>query len=137
MKRLGTTLSIRPLREAMEIAIARVPLHQKRVQPLHRKIGPYQKKLPGLGKVRGICTLGLDAESERLVFKGLDRLPSGRTTFVISHRLSTIRNADVILVLQDGQIAEKRSHEELLTLNGVYAGLYAAQTGGNLAWHAR
>jgi len=79
----------------------------------------------------------LDAEAEQQVLDGLERLTHGRTVIMIAHRLHTLRRADVILVLQDGQIAEKGSHDELLTRNGVYAGLYAAQTGGNLAWHAR
>ena len=54
---------------------------------------------------------GLDAESERLVFEGLDRLLAGKTTFVIAHRLATIRNADVILVLDQGRIVERGTHE--------------------------
>lgn len=70
---------------------------------------------------------GLDAESERLVFEGLDRLLTGRTTFVISHRLATIRNADVILVLDHGRIVERGRHEALLALNGVYAQLHQQQ----------
>jgi len=78
----------------------------------------------------------LDAEAEQQVLDGLDRLAHGRTVIMIAHRLHTLRRADVILVLQDGRIAEQGSHEELLTLNGVYAGLYAAQTVGGLAWHA-
>ena len=70
---------------------------------------------------------GLDAESERLVFEGLDRLLSGRTTFVISHRLTTIRNADLILVLDQGGIVERGTHDELLARNGLYASLQRVQ----------
>lgn len=70
---------------------------------------------------------GLDAESERMVFAGLERLLNGRTTFVISHRLATIRNADVILVLDRGRIVERGTHERLLDLNGVYAQLSRGQ----------
>jgi ABC-type multidrug transport system fused ATPase/permease subunit len=70
---------------------------------------------------------GLDAESERLVFEGLDRLLSGKTTFVISHRLATIRNADVILVLDHGRIVERGTHNELLARNGLYASLQRVQ----------
>jgi subfamily B ATP-binding cassette protein MsbA len=66
---------------------------------------------------------GLDAESERLVFEGLDRLLAGKTTFVISHRLATIRKADIIFVLDQGHIVERGTHDELLARNGLYAGL--------------
>ena len=57
----------------------------------------------------------------------MDALMQGRTSFVIAHRLSTIRNADVILVLRDGDIVEKGTHEELLALGGFYAELYNSQ----------
>jgi ABC-type multidrug transport system fused ATPase/permease subunit len=71
---------------------------------------------------------GLDTESERLVFEGLRRLLAGRTTFVIAHRLTTIRHADVILVLDQGVLVEQGTHESLLKRNGVYADLFRAQT---------
>ena len=57
----------------------------------------------------------------------MDTLMEGRTSFVIAHRLSTIRNADVILVLRDGDIVEKGTHEELLARGGFYAELYNSQ----------
>jgi ABC-type multidrug transport system fused ATPase/permease subunit len=62
---------------------------------------------------------GLDVESERLVFEGLERLLAGRTTFVISHRLSTIEKADIIFVLEQGRIVERGTHPQLLGLNGL------------------
>jgi subfamily B ATP-binding cassette protein MsbA len=71
---------------------------------------------------------GLDAESERLVFEGLNRLLAGKTTFVIAHRLATIKNADVIFVLDQGRIVERGAHDELLARNGLYSELQRAQS---------
>jgi subfamily B ATP-binding cassette protein MsbA len=73
------------------------------------------------------ATSALDTESERLVQQALDSLMRGRTTLVIAHRLSTIRNADKILVLDQGEIAEVGTHEELLAGRGVYRKLYDLQ----------
>ena len=70
------------------------------------------------------ATSALDNESERLVQKSLEKLTVGRTTFTIAHRLTTIRNADVILVLTDEGIVEQGTHRELLAKKGVYANLY-------------
>ncbi len=72
-------------------------------------------------------TSGLDVESERLVFEGPDRLRAGRTTFVIAHRLQTVRSADLILVLDAGRIVERGTHEELAAAGGVYAEMLATQ----------
>jgi len=72
-------------------------------------------------------TAALDTESEKLVIDALERLMKGRTVITIAHRLSTIRRADKIIVLKDGLVAEQGSHDELLALNGVYAGLHHAQ----------
>jgi ATP-binding cassette, subfamily B, bacterial len=70
---------------------------------------------------------GLDSSSEKLVFEALDRLMEGKTTIAIAHRFSTIENADVIFVLQDGRIVETGKHRELLEKGGVYADLYELQ----------
>ena len=73
------------------------------------------------------ATSSLDASSEALVQEALDQLMKGRTTIVIAHRLSTILGADRILVLEDGQIVESGTHEDLIAENGLYAHLYARQ----------
>jgi subfamily B ATP-binding cassette protein MsbA len=73
------------------------------------------------------ATSSLDSESEALIQDGLRSLRRGRTTFVIAHRLSTIRSADQILVLEQGQIVERGTHEELLALGGRYRTLYDKQ----------
>lgn len=72
-------------------------------------------------------TAALDTESEKLVMEALQRLMKGRTVITIAHRLSTIRDADKIVVLKDGVMAEEGSHDQLMTLGGVYAGLYHTQ----------
>jgi ABC-type multidrug transport system fused ATPase/permease subunit len=73
------------------------------------------------------ATSSLDSESEAMIQEGLRSLRQGRTTFVIAHRLSTIRSADQILVLEDGQIVERGTHAELLSLDGRYKQLYDKQ----------
>ena len=75
------------------------------------------------------ATSELDSESERLVQQALANLMAGRTVFVIAHRLSTIRSADAILLLDDGQIRERGTHDELLARGGLYARLYELQFG--------
>jgi len=74
------------------------------------------------------ATSALDSESEKLVQRALGNLMKMRTTFVIAHRFSTIRNADLILVLEDGRLAEVGKHEDLLQLNGQYARMFRLQT---------
>ncbi|MCF6765264.1 lipid A export permease/ATP-binding protein MsbA [Thiotrichales bacterium 19S3-7] len=71
------------------------------------------------------ATSALDNESERLVQKALDELKAGRTTFVIAHRLSTIETADEIIVINEGEIVERGTHQDLLGKNGLYAQLHA------------
>ncbi len=73
------------------------------------------------------ATSNVDTRTEELIQRAMDALMRGRTSFVIAHRLSTIRNADVILVLRDGDIVEKGTHEELLARGGFYAELYNSQ----------
>ena len=82
------------------------------------------------------ATSALDAESEKSVQEALDRAMVGRTTVVVAHRLSTVRNADVIAVVQEGKIVETGSHEELISNpNGVYAALVHLQETASLQRH--
>lgn len=73
------------------------------------------------------ATSALDTESEKIVQAALERLMQGRTSLVIAHRLSTVRNADKIIVINHGSIAEAGTHDELLAADGLYASLYAVQ----------
>lgn len=73
------------------------------------------------------ATSSVDTRTEELIQKAMDRLMEGRTSFVIAHRLSTIRNADLILVMKEGNIIEKGSHDELIGQQGFYADLYNSQ----------
>jgi ATP-binding cassette subfamily B multidrug efflux pump len=72
-------------------------------------------------------TSSVDTQTERLIQKALNRLMEGRTTFIIAHRLSTVRRADRILVMDQGRIAEQGTHTELLALNGLYREIYNLQ----------
>ena len=100
--------------ERQRIAIARVVLRDPRILILDE------------------ATSALDTASERQVQAALEPLMRGRTTIAIAHRLSTIMSADVIFVVNEGKIAERGNHEELLALGGIYAGLYAEQFRGGL-----
>ena len=73
------------------------------------------------------ASTGLDVASEKLVFEALDRLMQGKTSIVIAHRLPTIRSADVIFVVNDGEIVERGNHAELLLKGGLYAELHELQ----------
>jgi ATP-binding cassette, subfamily B, bacterial len=73
------------------------------------------------------ATSALDSQSEKLIQQALGRLMTGRTMFVVAHRLSTIRDADRVVVLQHGQLVEIGSHDELISRGGVYSRLHATQ----------
>lgn len=73
------------------------------------------------------ATSNVDTRTEELVQKAMDKLTKGRTSFIIAHRLSTIKNADMILVMNDGDIIEQGTHEELLRKDGFYSKLYNSQ----------
>lgn len=98
--------------EKQRIALARVILKDPRILVLDE------------------ATSHLDSESEALIQEALKRVMAGRTSIVIAHRLSTILAADLILVMDRGQIVERGTHEELLALNGLYAQLYETQFKG-------
>jgi len=100
--------------EKQRLAIARVLLKDPRVLVLDE------------------ATSALDTLSERRVQAALEPLMAGRTTIAIAHRLSTIRSADVIFVVDAGQVVEQGTHEDLLALGGAYARLYEQQFGGGL-----
>jgi ATP-binding cassette subfamily B protein len=95
--------------EKQRIALARVILKDPRILVLDE------------------ATSHLDSESEALIQEALKRVMAGRTSVVIAHRLSTVMAADLILVMDRGQIVERGTHEELLALNGVYTQLYETQ----------
>lgn len=73
------------------------------------------------------ATSSVDTRTEEIIQRAMDKLTEGRTSFVIAHRLSTIKNSDLILVMKDGDIIEKGTHEELINQNGFYADLYNSQ----------
>lgn len=79
------------------------------------------------------ATSSIDTRTEKLVQQGMDRLMKGRTTFVIAHRLSTVRNSDCIMVLEDGRIIERGTHDELIEKQGKYYQLYTGKVSNDLA----
>lgn len=79
------------------------------------------------------ATSSIDTRTEKLVQQGMDRLMKGRTTFVIAHRLSTVRNSDCIMVLEMGRIIERGTHDELISKEGKYYQLYTGKLGSGIA----
>jgi ATP-binding cassette subfamily B protein len=74
------------------------------------------------------ATSSIDTRTERIVQDGMDKLMSGRTTFVIAHRLSTVRNSDCIIVLEQGRVIERGNHEQLIAEKGKYYQLYTGKS---------
>ena len=79
------------------------------------------------------ATSAVDNETEAALQRSIEQVTQGRTAIIIAHRLSTIRNADRIIVLEGGVVVEDGKHEDLLLLNGVYARLWAVQTGEKIS----
>ena len=75
----------------------------------------------------------MDNETEAALQRSIEQVTRGRTAVIIAHRLSTIRNADRIIVLENGTVVEDGKHEDLLLLGGVYARLWAVQTGEKIS----
>jgi ATP-binding cassette subfamily B protein len=75
------------------------------------------------------ATSAVDTETELLIQQSIDGLAADRTTFVVAHRLSTVRDADTVLVVDDGALVERGSHEELIEEDGLYANLWRVQAG--------
>jgi ATP-binding cassette subfamily B protein len=73
------------------------------------------------------ATSSIDTRTEQRIQKAFAKLMKGRTSFIVAHRLSTIKNADIILVMKDGNIIEQGNHESLLAADGFYANLYRSQ----------
>jgi ATP-binding cassette subfamily B protein len=78
------------------------------------------------------ATSNVDVRTEKVIERGLERLLAGRTAIVIAHRLSTVKRMDELIILDNGRIAERGTHDELLARNGIYATLWAHQSGGFL-----
>jgi ATP-binding cassette subfamily B protein len=79
------------------------------------------------------ATSAVDNETEAAIQRSMEKIIVGRTTVVIAHRLSTVRNADVIFVLDGGDLCEQGRHQELIESNGIYAALWRVQTGALVA----
>lgn len=75
------------------------------------------------------ATSSVDTVTEQKIRYAMLKICENRTSFIIAHRLSTIRDSDIIILIEDGRIAEKGSHDELISLNGRYAEMYRTQVG--------
>ena len=80
------------------------------------------------------ATSSVDTRTEKLIQKAMDRLMENRTSFIIAHRLSTIRNADKIIVIDDGQIIEEGTHEELMLNKGYYYNTLHCKSSNSDLW---
>ena len=78
------------------------------------------------------ATSAVDNETEAALQRSINKITQGRTAVIIAHRLSTVRNADRILVLENGGIREDGSHDELVQIDGIYSRMWAVQTGQNI-----
>jgi subfamily B ATP-binding cassette protein MsbA len=137
------TISDEEIIEALKVANA-WEFVSKLPDGIHTNVGDSGNKLSGGQKQRisiaravlknppimvlDEATSALDTESEHLVQKALENMMKNRTSIVIAHRLSTIQNADTIIVMQQGQIIEKGSHEELIEKKGAYNALINMQS---------
>ena len=74
------------------------------------------------------ATSSIDTRTERIVQEGMDKLMAGRTTFVIAHRLSTVKNSDCIIVLEQGRVIERGNHDQLIAEKGKYYQLYTGKS---------
>ena len=123
------------IRQRVDAALAAVNMTEYREHGPHLLSGGQKQRLSiarALVKDAEIvildeATAALDNESEKIIQHALDNLMTHKTTIVIAHRLSTVHNADQIVVLNEGEIVERGSHDELLAQNGVYKTLYDAQ----------
>jgi len=109
--------------------------YDTQVEERGQNLSPGQRQLIALARalvadprivILDEATASVDSYTERRIQRALERLLEGRTAIIIAHRLSTVRDADRIVVLDSGRIVEEGRHEELLARNGVYAGLYRA-----------
>ncbi|MDP3064380.1 MAG: ATP-binding cassette domain-containing protein, partial [Chloroflexota bacterium] len=112
------------------------------VQERGQSLSPGQRQLIALARalvadprivVLDEATASVDSQTEALIQRALARLLDGRTALIIAHRLSTVRNADRIVVLEQGRVVEQGAHSELLALGGEYARLHAASYRGAAA----